>query len=563
MFIKMMKSKNNEYAQIVESYRAGKSIKHRVLYNLGCIAAIKDNPSFQKIAKKLSELSGLVKKESEVKSKRDIKKINIKNCSEAEIKNWGYKIYKNIWNEFELQLILEKIKQKTKIEFELGESSFIMAVKHLLSPSSKLETYHSQNKYIRFKANKINHLYRSLDLLSENKEAIEEYIYNKNISLFNMKIDIVFYDVTTFYFESFEKDELRNNGFSKDSKFKEVQVVVGLMIDSEGRPIGYELFSGDTFDGKTLKTMLEHLKKRFEIGKIIIVADRGINSKINLKSIKEFGYGYIVAARIKNMGEEIEKELFEDKGYISFETKTYKELPARFKYKIIDYTNKVTEKIDNKKIVHELKEKIIFTYSDKRASKDKKERERLLEKAENLLRTPGLIEGSNKRNGKKYIKKTEDSEVKWELDKKLLERDKKFDGYYAIQTSELSLSATEILDAYHTLWKIEESFRIMKTTLETRPIFHWTVKRIKGHFVICFLAFLMERTLEYKLKKNKIDLSPSQIRSAINSMQFAQVEINGEVILIKTKLDEHAKTILKTLNIKAPANITPLTDFKL
>ena len=125
------------------------------------------------------------------------------------------------------------------------------------------------------------------------------------------------------------------------------------------------------------------------------------------------------------------------------------------------------------------------------------------------------------------------------------------------------MSADEILTAHHTLWKIEESFRIMKTTLETRPIFHWTVKRIKGHFVICFLAFLLERTLEYLLKKDNIDLAPEQIRTAINSMKFAQVEINGEIFLIKTKLENNAKNILKTLKITAPKNVTPLNDLKI
>src|SRR5690606_12012721 len=116
--------------------------------------------------------------------------------------------------------------------------------------------------------------------------------------------------------------------------------------------------------------------------------------------------------------------------------------------------------------------------------------------------------------------------------------DEKFDGYYAIQTSLLDLKAEKVLEAYHTLWKIEESFRIMKSTLEVRPIFHWTERRIKGHFVVCFLAFLLERTLEYKLKTNGIMMSPNKIREALNSMMFTEVEINGQLYLIKMKLSE-------------------------
>lgn len=139
--------------------------------------------------------------------------------------------------------------------------------------------------------------------------------------------------------------------------------------------------------------------------------------------------------------------------------------------------------------------------------------------------------------------------------------DEKWDGYYGIQTSQKDLSVETILDAHHTLWKIEESFKIMKSTLEVRPIFHWTEKRIKGHFVICFMAFLLERTLEIKLKNAEIAASPQHIRDALNSMQFAEVELHGNKFLIKTKAKSLSSKILRTLKIQPPKNITPSTEF--
>jgi transposase len=138
-----------------------------------------------------------------------------------------------------------------------------------------------------------------------------------------------------------------------------------------------------------------------------------------------------------------------------------------------------------------------------------------------------------------------------------------FDGYYAIQTSEKNLKPQDILVAYHNLWKIEESFRIMKTTLEVRPVFHWTEPRIKGHFVICFLAFLLERTLEFKLKKAHLSVSPQQIREALNSMNFAKVKIKQKKFFIKTKFNSLGNKILRLSYIKPPPNVIPTSELSL
>lgn len=417
-----------------------------------------------------------------------------------------------------------------------------MVIQHLLDAKSKLATYSQQNRYIRLPEIKLQHLYRSLDLLAESKEILEEEIFYQNRNLFNIQVDVVFYDVTTFAFESVRKDSLRDFGFSKDAKFKEVQVVMGLLIDREGRPIGYELFSGNTFEGKTLEVSLDKLKKRFSIGKVIIVADRGINSKINLKKIKDKGYDYIFASRIKNLKKDITEEIFKKEGYQDTDGVSYK---------IIDYLNKISKTC-------QLPENLIITYSPQRAQKDQADRQRLIKKARTLLQNQSYITASNKKGGKKYLKGSPD--INWTLDIEAIKKDELFDGYYGIQTSQKKLSAKDVLKAYHALWKIEESFRIMKSTLEVRPVFHWTEARIKGHFVICFLAFLLERTLEFKLKKANLEVSPQKIQEIINSMNFAQVKIEKNTFLIKTNFDSLGNKILRLLQIKPPKNVTPTSE---
>jgi transposase len=539
MFIKITKSGQHKYAQLVKSYRENRVVKHKVMLNFGRLDQIENNPSIQRLAVRLQELS-------KVKNR-----VDLDSFSEAQIVNWGYVVYKKIWNEFDLDSILTKLKESGKTQFDLNNACFLMTVQHLLEPRSKLGTYHHQDRYVQLPPVDLNHLYRSLDILWAHKETLEEYLFRKNRHLFNLQVDVVFYDVTTFHFESVKADTLKDFGYSKAGKFNEVQVVLGLLMDCEGRPIGYELFPGSTFEGKTLEASLEKLERRFGIRRVIIVADRGLNSKFNLKKIIDKGYGYIVASRIKNMPKRIQEEILNSDGYTELDPE------ENICYKVIDYLNQAK---DNGKI-SKLTEKIIVTYSPARAKKDRADRERLVEKAKLLLENKSRIKASSKRGGKKYLKGR--GELNWVLDQEAIAKDERFDGYYGIQTSEKELKAQDVLDAYHTLWKIEESFRVMKSTLEVRPVFHWTELRIKGHFVVCFLAFLLERTLEFQLKKANISASPERIREALNAMNFVEMEIEQKKLCVKTKGTELGNQILRVLRIKSPKNVTPAEELTL
>lgn len=536
MFIKLTKSGKNEYAYIVRSYREDGVTKHEYLFNLGRFDEIQNNPSFERLGLRILELA---------QSKRAV---DLGKVSEAETVNWGYLVYKKLWDEFELARVLGEIQKCGKTQFSLSDACFLMVIEHLLSPRSKLATYDRQGRYINLPEVKLQHLYRALDKLDLHKETLEDTLYFRRRNLFNRQVDVVFYDVTTFSFESVKADTLRDFGYSKDGKANEIQVVLGLLIDADGCPIGYELFPGNTFEGSTLETALEKLEKRFGLRRVIIVADRGINSKVNLKRITDRGYSYIFASRIRRMGKKIEELIFDPAGYNEFAS----EKDGMVRYKVVDYTNHVTGE-DGKKVA--LAEKLIITYSDRRAKKDRADRLRLIEKAHSLLEDPGKIKATNKRDGKKYLKNT--NQETWLLDMEAIARDERFDGYYAIQTNETELPATEILEAYRTLWKIEESFKIMKSTLEVRPVFHWTEPRIKGHFVVCFLAFLLERTLEFKLARAGVEgVSPERIREALNTLNFAEIEIEGRKLLIKTKGTELSSKILKAMRIKHPKNVS-------
>ena len=529
MFIKISSKNNIKYASIVSSYRENGITKHKQILNLGRLDLIENNPSFYRLGVKFIELA----------KKKKI--MDLENISEADILNYGFVAYKKLWESFGIDSILNSEDIKGNIDYSLNDTCFLMSLTHLLDPQSKLSAYNHKNRYLGLPDVKLHNLYRSLDILSDNKEKIEEELFYRKRDLFNLSLDVVFYDVTTFYFESVRKDSLKDFGFSKDNKLNEVQVVMGLLVDKNGMPVGYELFPGNTYEGKTLETSLLKLKERFNIDRIIIVADKGMNSKLNLKKIHDMGFNYIISSRLKSLNKDILKKIFSKEGFIK---------EKKYSYKKIDYLNKNKE--------FDIRENLIVTYSDERALHDKKLREKLINKAIKYSEVPSLIKASNKRGGKKYIKET--GACSFSLDASAIAKDEAFDGYYAIQTNELDLEPKEIINAYSHLWKIEESFRIMKSTMEVRPVFHWTEKRIKGHFVICFLSFLLERTLELKLKEKNIECSPERIKEALNSMNFAEVKLEEEKFYIKTKVNELSNKILKVLSIKPLKNIIPVLE---
>jgi len=542
MFIKTTKSKNYTYLQLVESYREGKVVKHRVLYKLGRLDQLKDGGSLAKLARRLLELAG----------ERSLAPDDLKEISRHV---YGHIVYQRLWEKLEIAKILTKLKG-SKLDLPVNDIVFYLCINRLLCPSSKKKAFEMSSTYLGMGEFKLHQVYRSLDFLSNKKEELETLLFKKQMDLFHMKLDMVFYDVTTFHFESQKADELKDFGFSKANKINEVQVVLGLLVNRDGRPIGYELFEGNTFEGRTMVKALALLKQRFQIGKVVIVADKGMHSKGNLHLIKQAGYDYIVSSRLKTATKKIKEELFNPKDFIN----TVDQDTGEISYAHKDIENRFIYKDESGK-KHEHKDRLMVSWSAPRAINDSKKRKRLWERAEQQM-ADGKKALVNNKGAARYIKKDGKTQAVG-LDQDKFTQDGKWDGYYAVQYSGKQLSHHEAMEQYHRLWKIEECFRIMKTTMQTRPIFHWTPKRVKGHFVLCFIAFLLERTLELKLAKNKLDLSPQKIKEALNSLQVSKVDIAGQEFYMKGKNNKDAAAILRKMKIKQPKNITPIADFKL
>ncbi len=546
MFLKKSSRLGKTYLSIVESYWEDGHSKHRTYASLGTLEKFnKDQLAI--IGEKLIELA----KRKPAGNVRDISTMQQTDCV-----NWGAQhIYGKLWHTFGLDQRFELIMAGSKIQYDVVSSVFNVVTLRLLQPASKLKTHQLQGKYLGLAPVELHHVYRCLDFLADHKESIERGLFLKNRSLFNMSIDVVFYDVTTLYFESVKPDELKEFGYSKDAKFGEVQVVVGLLIDKVGRPVGYDVFPGNTFEGHTLVDALKKLKHRFQIDKVIIVADRGINAKLNLKAIKDAGYDYIVGSRLRTLSKKIQEQVLDLESY---KGKKQEDGITHYKTKEIAYENSLRIKSDGKKAYETviLKEKLVCSWSAKRAEKDRKDRQRLIEKAGEILENPSTID--NKRGAKRYVKN--ETKKTYTLDTQRIKDDEIWDGIYGIQSSKLEMSEEEINDAYKTLWRIEEAFRVLKSNLETRPIFHWTAKRIKGHLMSCFIAFLLERTLEIKLREEEVPYSTNKIREAIREMNLTVFDLDGEKFYLRSPLNPLGRDILRVLKLKQPKTISSSED---
>ena len=472
MFIRVTQSKNHQYVKVVENYREDGKVKQKVIANLGKLEDISIKEA-ENIASKLLLLAQSKKAVVEERS--------LPNIEELERYNYGFVVYRKLWERFNLDEILDKLVENREISYDFKSVVFSMVVDRLLKPKSKLALFNNKEDYFNINDDlDINHLYRSLDILADNKIAIEEALFYRNKNLFNISTDIVFYDVTTFYYESKEENELKKFGYSKDGKFGDVQVVMGLMIDKNGLPIGYELFSGNTFDGKTMVKVLDNLKRKFNLDKVVIVADRGLNSKINLKYIKDAGYDYLMAVSIKSMPQNMQKVILDKSMYRNILANEDSQ-DGLYAYNHFGYYNEVTYKeeevnengetnLKTKKIT--LKEMMVSTYSDKRARKDRYDRGRGLDKANKIIQENQKSSLTSTRSFKKFIQKdTKESncnDFTMGMDWMKIKEQQQYDGLYAITTSHLDLDPIEIIQNYRNLYKIEDSFRVLKSTFNTK-----------------------------------------------------------------------------------------------
>lgn len=405
----------------------------------------------------------------------------------SEIKQDGaYRLLEKIYDSIGFNAIEDKVLKD-------------LTIARVCEPRSKLATVDYMRRYWSEEYH-YQKIYRYLDALyNTQKEDVLRISVEHTRHILGGVITVAFYDVTTLYFESFREDNLRAPGFSKDGKTAETQVVLGLLVSRDGYPLAYSLFNGSQFEGRSMLPIVDDFIQRYGIRDFILVADSGLMSKKNITLLRSAGYRYIIGARIRN------------------EAKTLREW-------ILGQT-----KVDD--VIHEYKkpdgDRLIVSYTDKRADKDRFNRDRGVKRLQQSYQSGKITKDKlNKRGYNKFLTISNDIAVTIDMDK--VAEDTRWDGWKGYITN-TDLDAKECIAQYHGLWVVERSFRISKGTLEMRPIFHFTERRIEAHICLCFVALKVYKELERLINNADFGLSADKTLDIAKTLSTVTIKLpNGD-----------------------------------
>jgi transposase len=457
-----------------------------------------------------------------------------------------------------IKVVLQNVLlQHKRLRFDFEKVVFTQLCSRFIKPVSKLALYDNwvSRMYPELIDHQLDlqHIYRSLDILADHKEEIEKFLYQWKKDLFTINVDVVLYDLTTLRFESTREDmgELRKFGYSKEMRTDCTQVVLGLLTDTDGIPLCFEVHPGNTFEGKTLQGIVEKMRGKFSIRRFIFIADRGLFSFDNLDHIRADGGEFIVGLKMGSMAKQRQKDFYDISkfNWINEELAFYE----------IDLNG----------------DRCIITWSKSRSERDQKAREDILEKIRLKLAAQKKLAKNfiTNRNYKKYLKTQGKDHC--ELNHVAIAEDAKKDGFFGIITNVTSMKASEIVTHYKQLWKIEDAFGEIKGTLKTRPMFHWNDNRILGHLVLCFLAYLCEAHLTKALRENnkfvekksikkKIirprELTVVQAMDELNRVMAVPVKIRKQTIWVRTDIPPNAQNLMKAIGMRIPPKILQKTE---
>lgn len=556
MFIRVKKipSSQSTAIQIIEAYRKNGIPKQHVLKHIGTgkteveitklkelASAVKTQLTHQILLKNKNNIIGEYAKE--IGALQDLKKetiVDLREMQELEIRTLGiHDVYGYIYDLLEFTNLFSHPARRAYSANILRE----IVLCRIAYPSSKRGAVERLKDSFGVTLN-LDHVYQMMDKIDEAFcERIQERALAATLHLTGEKLKILFYDASTLYFESFTEDELKQNGYSKDMKFNQPQVLLALFVTTDGLPVGYELFPGATYEGHTLKPILNKLKARYQIDEMIFVADRGMLSEDNLSYLEKNNIPYIVGAKLKSLSEERQKEVLNwgrEVRKIDQEQEQSKDKYPEGKETF--YTNNI--KINSSKY-------LILSYQKNREKKDQYDREKSILKLQKKLSKSTNPKNVISNYGyQKYILIDGEAAIKINEDK--LKIDAEWDGLYGVYTNNDKLSNLEILSHYRSLWQIEESFRISKHDLSIRPIYHWTPNRIRAHIAISFIAFVCVRNLEYRVKMQYKKLSPEVIRQELLKVRAGILKNNSikKTYLLPTKISKDAKQIYRVIGAK-------------
>lgn len=543
MYLDCFKNCGKPYLRIMQNFYNkidGKvKITRKTIKNLGPLSKFDDGkPDLLPRLRERFKNGELVELENiQLPSRDEDKKISLSEINfKLAPKNLGYILLNQIYNELGIDILLNRIKFDSKIKYDLNGIVKLLVFGRILNPQSKKKTFEEKGKYLfpLTTCEDLNEVYKALTVLDENSKKIQNRMNTKiKNSSFGRNTSLTYYDVTNYYFETmygdddiYELDEnceilkdengnpiivkkgFRKSGVSKENR-KEPIVQMGLFIDNNGIPVSHKLFPGNTQDKTTFKNVLENDVDEMNLGRIVVVADNGMNTQENKYLIINKGNGYIVSKSVKKSWKSMRDFALENDGYTEIKNASGE---ITFKYKSRINEIKLTYKnADGTKDTKIIKEKEIIYWSKKHYEREVVQNKKFIEYLESCKEHPDKLK-DKERKSQEFIKIVDVDKETGEIIKpekviiflnNKLEKYKETMGFYSIVTSEMEEDDREIINRYHGLSRIEDSFRIIKSDLEGRPIYVWTEEHIKAHFLICFIALTIIRILQFKILKSE------------------------------------------------------------
>lgn len=569
MFLKSTKQKNGRiYLSFVEGYRdpVTKKTKHRVIESLGYLDEFLDRyedpqAHFREVARIRTQKA----KEEEAEKMIYLGYVSadeLMDENEDSMKHMGFLPLSSIYHELKLHEFIINRQRSKSMDYSLNDVMQLLVYTRVLAPGSKRASYLMKDNIARpFNCDSYD-VYRALDYFAAFQDDLLLHLHEQVKIRYKRQTHVVFYDVTNFYFEIDQEDDFRRKGFCKHNT-RNPLVQMGLLLDADAIPITYQLFKGNTHDSQTMMPLLQKTRKNYGLNRIITVADKALNSGDNIAFLMAKGDGFIFSQKIRGADQDLQNYVFDTSGYVKKqgivkhadewnEDSDNQDSPV-FLMKSRPYPQEfwVTHSDDKKRKVP-IDVKQIVCYNELYARRQKHKRAETLEKAQNIIENPKRYDKKEAAGALRYIKNIEYDPETGEcintkripyLDYDKIIEDEKYDGYYAIITSEVDMPDHEVVKAYHDLWEIERSFRITKSDLETRPV-HVTLKqRIESHFLTCFIALLILRLLSKRLGGK---YSPEQIIESLKKYQVCYVKDN---VFKSTYYDHIIKDIGDALNL--------------
>jgi transposase len=553
MFTRIKKFKNKdgsirEYLFIVENKWVNGKAKQNVIANLGRL----DKAMTGRVDSLMESVSKYASRQNLINACKDIEPLNSKTYGELII-------FRKIWHRLGLDKLFKKYLKESNKEIDLTEAIFALVSNRLIAPSSKREACYWKEEVYEPKWDnyQLHHFYRALDFIQKNKEKMEKELFDTTKDIFKCKVDVMMFDTTTVKYWGKGKDnDLLDYGYSKEKRGDLKQLVLGIIMDKDGVPLGHEVWPGNTSDKKSFKKVIDKIKYKYSIEKVILVCDRGMISEKIIEYLEAEKYEYILGVRMRQLSKDRRNILLSEKLFKRVSKNiSVKELKE---WELYEQSRREAERqreASGKEVRHRLNSEELKEYkkskkgrrrwvvylNEKVASQDREKREYFKKIIENKIEFRTAKEWIVKNGYKKYVTI---KEMSIELDRDKLQEEWLYDGKWAL-ISNSKLDSMELVYTYKDLNQIERHFRSLKSDIEVGPIFHWTESRIRAHIFVCFLALQIKVALTKAIKSISKDLSYSEVMRDVRKIKAVTFRVKDLDLTMRTDLSGKAHSRLR------------------